>query len=96
MASIVRRMARTGGLRTAKRLVKAVPFVGSALALGLAGYEVRRKGLLRGAVHVGLDATPFVGTAKNLVEIITGDLISDKYPERLRISARAVGREPID
>jgi hypothetical protein len=52
----------------------------------LAGYEVRRKGLLRGALHVGLDATPFVGTAKNLVEILTGDLIPDKYPERLRLT----------
>ena len=31
-----------------------------------------------GAVHVGLDMTPVVGTAKGVVEIFTGDLIPDK------------------
>ncbi len=31
-----------------------------------------------GALHVGLDMIPFVGTAKNVLEIFTGDLIPDK------------------
>ena len=35
-----------------------------------------------GAVHVGLDVTPVVGTAKNVVEIFTGDLIPDKVRTR--------------
>jgi len=48
----------------------------------LAGYEIKRKGLLRGAVHVGLDATPLVGTAKGIVEIFTGDLIPDRELKR--------------
>jgi len=34
--------------------------------------------LVAGALHVGLDATPVVGTAKNVVEIFTGDWIPDK------------------
>lgn len=72
------RIFRAGGWRLAKRLIKPIPVVGSLLAFGLAGYEIRRKGLLPGAVHVGLDVTPVVGTAKNVLEIFTGDLIPDK------------------
>jgi hypothetical protein len=65
----------------AKRIIKPIPVVGSILAIGLAGHEIRKKGLLRGAVHVGLDVTPVVGAAKGFLELLTGDLISDKQPE---------------
>ena len=78
--SLGRRLLRAGGWRVAKRLIKTVPVAGTALALGLAGPELRRKGLLRGALHVGLDLTPVVGTAKALVEVFTGDLIRDREP----------------
>lgn len=81
-ASLTRRMMRAGGWRVAKRLIKPIPVVGTAVALGLAGYEIKRKGLLRGAVHVGLDATPLVGTAKGIVELFTGDLIPDREEQR--------------
>lgn len=50
--------------------------------MGLAGYEIKKKGLIPGAVHVGLDVTPVVGTAKNVLEIFTGDLIPDKRDRR--------------
>ena len=73
---------RAAGWRVAKRLIKPIPVVGTAVAVGLAGYEIKRKGLLRGAVHVGLDATPLVGTAKGIVEIFTGDLIPDKKQQQ--------------
>lgn len=79
-ASLKRRMLRAGGWRLAKRIVKPIPVVGSLLAVGLAGHEIRKKGLLRGVVHVGLDITPVVGTAKGLLELMTGDLIPDKEP----------------
>jgi hypothetical protein len=75
-------MMRAGGWRVAKRLIKPIPVVGTFLALGLAGYEIKRKGLLPGAIHVGLDATPLVGTAKGIVEIFTGDLIPDRELKR--------------
>jgi len=78
MTTLKRRIVRAGGWRIAKRLIKPIPIIGSLLAVGLAGYEIKKKGLLRGAVHVGLDVTPIVGTAKNVVEIFTGDLIPDK------------------
>ena len=38
----------------------------------------KENSLLKGALDVGLDVLPVVGTAKNVLEIFTGDLISDK------------------
>lgn len=77
-----RRVARAGALRLAKRLLKPLPVIGAAVTVGLAGHEIRKKGALRGAAHVGLDLIPIVGTAKGIVEIFTGDLIPDKKPRR--------------
>lgn len=77
-ASVKRRIVRAGGWGLVKRLIKPIPIIGSIFALGLAGYEIKKKGLLPGAVHVGLDVTPVVGTAKNVIEIFTGDWIPDK------------------
>jgi hypothetical protein len=71
-------MIRAGGWSVAKRLIKPIPIVGTVFAVGLAGYEIKRKGLLPGVVHVGLDVTPVVGTAKGVLELFTGDLIPDK------------------
>ena len=78
MTTLKRRLIRAGGWGVAKRLIKPIPVVGSVFAFGLAGYEIKRKGLIPGAVHVGLDVTPFVGTAKGVIELFTGDLIPDK------------------
>ena len=76
--SLPRRVARKSGIRLAKRLLKPIPVVGTAVALSLAGYEIRRKGLRNGLIHVGLDLTPVVGTVKDVIELFTGDLIPDK------------------
>jgi hypothetical protein len=76
--SLKRKAARAGAWTAAKRLVKPIPVIGTAVALGLAGYEMKKKGIMRGAAHVGLDLIPFVGTAKAVVELFTGDLIRDK------------------
>ena len=78
MTTLKRRMVRAGGWRIAKRIIKPIPIVGTLFAVGLAGYEIKKKGLLPGAIHVGLDVTPVVGTAKGVVELFTGDLIPDK------------------
>lgn len=78
MTTLKRRIIRAGGWGVAKRLIKPIPIVGSVFAFGLAGYEIKKKGLIPGAVHVGLDVTPFLGTAKGVVELFTGDLIPDK------------------
>ena len=78
MSTLKRRLVRAGGWGIAKRIIKPIPIVGSIFAFGLAGYEIKKKGLLPGAVHVGLDVTPVVGTAKGVLELFTGDLIPDK------------------
>lgn len=84
MSTMKRRIIRAGGWGVAKRLIKPIPIVGTVFAVGLAGYEIKRKGLIPGAVHVGLDVTPFVGTCKNVLEIFTGDLIPDKADRKKR------------
>ena len=75
---MVRRAARAGGWKLAKRLLRPVPVVGTAVVLGTAGYALRRKGAFKGAADIGLDLIPVVGTAKAVVELFTGDLIPDK------------------
>ena len=82
MSTLKRRIIRAGGWGVAKRLIKPIPIVGSVFAFGLAGYEIKRKGLIPGAVHVGLDVTPVIGTAKGVVELFTGDLIPDKVDRK--------------
>jgi hypothetical protein len=78
-ATVKRRIIKTGGWHIAKRVIKPIPLVGSVFAVCLSAYEIRRKGLIPGSIHVGLDVLPVVGTAKNLIEIFTGDLIPDKH-----------------
>ena len=82
MSTLKRRIVRVGGWGVAKRLIKPVPIIGSIFAFGLAGYEIKKKGLLPGVVHVGLDITPVIGTAKGVLEFFTGDLIPDKKEVR--------------
>jgi hypothetical protein len=60
---------------------------GRCFAFGLAGYEIKRKGLIPGVFHVGLDVTPVVGTAKGVVELFTGDLIPDKADRKKSVSS---------
>lgn len=81
-SSLTKRAAKAGGWQLAKRLIKPIPVVGTALTLGLAGHEIHKKGIVGGGVSVGLDLIPFVGTAKNVVEIFTGDWIPDKKPKK--------------
>lgn len=85
MSSVKRRIVRAGGWGIAKRIIKPIPIIGSVFAFGLAGYEIKKKGLIPGAVHVGLDVTPIVGTAKSVLEIFTGDLIPDKKDRRKKL-----------
>ena len=81
-AELKRRLVRAGGWKVAKRLIKPIPFVGTAVVVGLAAHEVKKKGVWRGALHVGLDLTPVVGTTKAIVELFTGDLIPDRKPKQ--------------
>ena len=75
---VTRAVGRWAGMKLARRLTRAVPFLGTLAALALAGWEVHRKGLFAGVVSTGLDALPVVGALKNGIELFTGDLIPDR------------------
>jgi hypothetical protein len=76
--SIKRKLLHAGGWQVAKRVAKTIPFGGTAVAIVLVGSDIRNKGVVRGLVNSGIDAIPFVGLAKNAVEIVRGDFIPDK------------------
>ena len=80
---IQRKVLRAGGWQVAKRVAKTIPFGGTAVAVVLVGSDIRNKGVVRGLVNSGIDAIPFVGLAKNAVELFRGDFIPDK-PRRTR------------
>jgi hypothetical protein len=76
--SVKRKVAEAGGWVVAKRVAKSIPYVGTAMAIGLVGYDIKRKGVVKGVLNSGLDAIPFVGLGKNVIEFFTGDLLPDK------------------
>ncbi|CAN5435865.1 hypothetical protein BH10ACI1_BH10ACI1_26080 [soil metagenome] len=76
--SLKRKAAEAGGWVLAKRIAKSIPYVGTAMSVGLIGYDIKRKGLVKGVINSGLDAIPFVGLGKNAIEFFTGDLLADK------------------
>jgi hypothetical protein len=80
--SLKRRLLHAGGWQVAKRLAKMVPLGGTVVAVVLVGDDIKKKGVIRGALNSGLDAIPVVGLAKNAVEMVTGDFIPDKNDAR--------------
>lgn len=78
--SLKRKVVHAGGWSLAKRVAKSVPYVGTAMAIGLVGFDIKRKGVVKGVLNAGIDAIPFVGLAKNAVELFTGNLLPDKKP----------------
>ena len=79
------------GWAVVKKLLKAIPVVGTLFTVGFAGHDIKKKGVVPGAVHLGLDVTPVVGTAKNVVEIFTGDWIPDKASKTPRSTQHKSG-----
>ena len=66
-------IARTVGTRAVvRRLIRAWPVVGGAVAVLALAETVRQKGLLGGSLDTALNAVPFVGTVKNLLEAQRG------------------------
>lgn len=78
MTGILRRIIRAGAARLAIRAARSVPVVGAAVAIGLIGYQVKKKGLIKGVVNTALDVTPILGATKNAIEMVTGDWLPDK------------------
>lgn len=87
--SIKRKLVEVGGWK----LVRAIPYVGAVAAIGLVGYDIKKKGLVRGILNSGLDAIPFVGFGKNVIEHFRGDFLSDKEPDLKMPSRGGEGEE---
>lgn len=83
--SLKRKAAEAGGWMVAKRIAKSIPYVGAAMSIGLVGYDIKRKGLVKGLINSGIDAIPFVGLGKNAVEFFTGDFFPDKVMDEKRL-----------
>jgi hypothetical protein len=74
-----RPLTNYAGRKIARRLARSIPWIGAVIALVTLGSAIRRKGFVRGAIHSGLDAIPFVGGAKNLAELARGrDFLADR------------------
>jgi hypothetical protein len=82
------------GWAVVKKLLRAIPIIGPVFTVGFAGHDIKKKGIVPGAVHVGLDVTPVVGTAKNVVEIFTGDWIPDKPLKTPQLQEASQLKEP--
>ena len=77
--SLTKKVIRAGSWQLFKRGAKMLPFGGTIVVVALVGTDIRRKGLVKGIINSGLDATPVIGLVKNGIEIFTGDFIPDKY-----------------
>ena len=83
------RIARWGGMKLSRRLSRSLPWVGTAVALATIVSTVRRKGVISGTLDTGLNAVPYVGAAKNVVEMARGrDFFPDRYPARPAVARR--------
>jgi hypothetical protein len=77
--AVTRQLKQYATRRLTRRLVRTMPWIGSAIALLTVGSAMRRKGIVRGALDTAIDFIPFVGGAKNLAEIRRGrDFFPDK------------------
>ena len=71
-----------GTRKLTRRLSRSIPWIGTIIAAAALGGAIRRKGFFGGILHTALDAIPFVGATKNIVEAGRGrDFIRDR-PQR--------------
>jgi len=88
------RLVRWGAAKAARRLSRAGPWVGGAVALLTVASAIRQKGWVGGTLDTGLNAMPVVGAIKAAVESIRGrDLIpSSRRPANNSSSEAAAVR----
>jgi hypothetical protein len=80
--------------RATRKLTRAIPWVGAAIALMTLGSAIRRKGLFGGALDTALDFTPVVGTVKNMAEVGRGrDFIRDRPRPQVPRAVAAIREE---
>lgn len=72
--------------RIARKLLRAVPWLGSLVALGTLASSIRRKGAVGGVVDTAFDFIPYISGVKNAAEIVRGrDFIADKSVRPARL-----------
>jgi hypothetical protein len=82
-------ITRWVGARTSGRLARSLPWIGIAIAAATVLSSMRRKGVISGAMDSGLNAVPYVGAAKNAVEVVRGrDFFPDRYGHRRAVPNR--------
>ena len=79
---IKRKLVHAGGWQVAKRVAKTIPFGGTVVVIALVGNDIKRKGVVKGLLNSGIDAIPVIGLAKNAVELVRGDFISDRKKDK--------------
>ena len=62
-----------------RRMARSMPWIGGAIAVATVLGTMRRKGVLGGTFDTGLNAIPFIGAAKNAIELARG---RDFFPDR--------------
>jgi hypothetical protein len=73
-------VVRWGTARLSRRAARSLPWIGAAIAVVTVASSMRRKGVISGALDSSLNAVPFVGLAKNVVEVARGrDFFPDRY-----------------
>ena len=76
-------------MKLSRRLSRSLPWIGTVVALATIVSTVRRKGVISGTLDTGLNAVPYVGAAKNVVEMARGrDFFPDRFPARPGVARR--------
>jgi hypothetical protein len=77
--AVTRQFRQFATRRATRKLTRAVPWIGAAVAILTLGSAIKRKGWVGGALDTALDFTPVVGTVKNMCEVGRGrDFIRDR------------------
>ncbi len=90
MAAKAGKGARKGG-----KILKAIPGIGTAMAVIGWGSDAYCKGPGYGTVNAGIDAIPFVGTGKIITELFVGDFIPDLPYEESTAIDDGIDDEPL-
>ena len=86
-------LKKYGTRKLMRRVSRSLPWIGGVIAIVALGSAIKRKGVVGGVVHTALDAIPFVGAAKNIVEAGRGrDFIRDKPAIQYDLGDPKIGR----
>ena len=86
-------LKKYGTRKLTRRLTRSLPWIGGVIAIATLGGAIKRKGLFGGLTHTALDAIPYFGGAKNIVEAVRGrDFIRDKADRTLAAQTTSIPR----